>query len=136
MKKYRRVMFHDTENWCKVWIRTDSWFQRWHKEFGEFSPNHSKVQKFLFDELFLSKVYEVWAKKYRGIIFHDTEQRCKVWINPDLVVSKMTWGIGWTFIRALKSEELHIDQGRIQRFWKGRRGYSMSVAMVSRRRKF
>ena len=136
MKKYRRVMFHDTENWCKVWIRTDSWFQRWHKEFGEFSPNHSKVQKFLFDGLFLSKVYEVWAKKYRGIIFHDTEQWCKVWINPDLVVSKMARGIGWTFIRALKSEELHSDQGRIQRFWKGGRGYSMSVAMVSRRRKF
>ena len=39
------------------------WFQIWHEEFGEFSPNHSKVQKFHFDGLFLSKVYEVWAKK-------------------------------------------------------------------------
>ena len=47
--------------------------------------------------------YEVWAKTYRGVIFHDTEQWCKSWINPDLVVSKMTWGIGWTFNRALKS---------------------------------
>ena len=63
MKKYRRVMFHDTEEWCKVWRKTDSWFQKWHEEFGEFSPNHSKVQKFHFDGLFLSKVYEVWAKK-------------------------------------------------------------------------
>ena len=25
------------------------------------------------------------------------------WINSGLVVSKMTWGIGWIFIRALKS---------------------------------
>ena len=36
MKKYRRVMSHDTEEWCKVWRKTDSWFQKWHEEFGEF----------------------------------------------------------------------------------------------------
>ena len=28
------------------------------KEFGEFSLNYSKVQKFYFDRPFLSKVYE------------------------------------------------------------------------------
>ena len=39
------------------------WFQIWHVEFGDFSSNHSKVQKFLFNRLFLSKVYEVWPKK-------------------------------------------------------------------------
>ena len=67
-------MFHGTEEWCKVWRKTDSWFQKWHEEFGEFSPNHSKVWKFYFDGLFLSKGYEVWAKKeYRGVIFHDAE---------------------------------------------------------------
>ena len=69
-----------------------------------FSTNHSKVQKFYFDGLFLSKVFEVWdKKKYRGVIFHDTEKWCKIWINPYLVVLKMAWGIGWTFIRAHKS---------------------------------
>ena len=68
------------------------------------SPKQSKVRKFHFDGLFLSKVCEVWAKeKYRGVIFHDTEHWCKIWINPDLVVSKMAWGIGWNFITALKS---------------------------------
>ena len=39
-------------------------------------------------------------KKYRGVIFHDTGQWCKIWINPELAVSKMAWGIGRTFIRA------------------------------------
>ena len=39
------------------------WFQIWHVKFGDFSFNHSKVQKFLFNRLFLSKVYEVWPKK-------------------------------------------------------------------------
>ena len=67
-------------------------------KFCKVSPNHSKVQKFHFDRLFLSKVFEVWAKK----IFHVTEQWCKIWINPELLFSKMIWGIGWTFIRALK----------------------------------
>ena len=27
MKKNRRVMSYDTEKWCKVWRKTESWFQ-------------------------------------------------------------------------------------------------------------
>ena len=50
-------------------------------EFFQFSFNHSKVQKFHFDGLLLSKLYEVWAKKYRGVIFHDTKQWGKVLIK-------------------------------------------------------
>ena len=103
LKMYRRVISHDTEEWCKVKRKTDSWFQVWHEEFCEFSPDHSKVQKFHFDGPFLSKVYEVWAKKYRGVTFYDTKQWWKIWINFDSVVWKIAWGIGWTFIRALKS---------------------------------
>ena len=72
-------------------------------ELREFSPNNSKVQKFHFDGLFLSKVYEVWAKKIQRSYLYGTEQWCKIWIKPDLVVSKMVWGTGWTFIRAPKS---------------------------------
>ena len=49
-------------------------------------------------------------KKYRGIIFHEIEEWCKIWINSELVVSKMSWGIGWTFIRPLKSEKLCFDE--------------------------
>ena len=79
------------------------WFQIWHREFGEFSPNHWKVQKFHFHGLFLSKHMKFELKKYRGVIFKNTEQWYKVWMNPDLVVSKMAWRFGWTFIRAPKS---------------------------------
>ena len=63
-----------------------------------FSPNNSKVWKLLFVQSI-----KVWAIKYRGVIFGDTEQWCKIWINLDLVVSKLTWGIRWTFIKALKN---------------------------------
>ena len=41
------------------------WIQIWHVEFGGFSSNHSKVQKFHLNELLLSKVYVVWAWKLR-----------------------------------------------------------------------
>ena len=47
--------------------KTDLWFQIWHEKFGEFSPNHSKVQKLLSNVLFLSKVCKVWAKKMQRI---------------------------------------------------------------------
>ena len=61
--KYRRIISHDTEEWWKVFKKTDLWFQIWHEKFGEFSPNHSKVWKFYFDGLFLSEVCKIWAKK-------------------------------------------------------------------------
>ena len=43
LKKYRGVIFHDTEEWCKTWRKTDLWFKKWHEEFGKFSPEHLKV---------------------------------------------------------------------------------------------
>ena len=88
----------DTEKWCKVLRQPDFWFQIWHKEFDAFSPNHSKIWKFHFNGHITFEL-----KKYRGVIFHDTEQWCKIWINPDLMASEMVWRNGWTFIRALKS---------------------------------
>ena len=59
--------------------KTDLWFQIWHEEIREFSPSHSKVRKFHSNGLFLSKVYEDWAKKKRGVTSHGTEQWCKIW---------------------------------------------------------
>ena len=56
-------------------------------------------------ESFCPKYMRLELKKYRRVIFHDTEQWCKIGINPDLVVSKMARGIGWTFIRAPKSQK-------------------------------
>ena len=30
LKKCRRVMFHNTEDWCKIWGKTDLKFQKQH----------------------------------------------------------------------------------------------------------
>ena len=34
-KKYRGVICHNTEEWCKIWGETDFCFEKWHEEFGE-----------------------------------------------------------------------------------------------------
>ena len=63
LKKYRGVMSHVTEAWCKIWRKTGMLFQKW-QEFGEFWPNHSKASKICFlIGSFLYKVYNVWLEK-------------------------------------------------------------------------
>ena len=68
-----------------------------------FDPTNQKSENLFSMVTFCPKYTKFEQQKYRRVIFHDTERWCKVWINPDLVVSKMVWGIGWTFIRAFKS---------------------------------
>ena len=56
-------MCHDTKEWRKIWRKNELWFQKWHKEFGELSPENSKTLKIrtLIDKE--SKEYNVLAKK-------------------------------------------------------------------------
>ena len=72
------------------------------KSDAKFHPTTQKFKNSTSMDYFCLKYTRFELKKCR-VIFHDTEQWCKIWINPDLVVSKMAWGIGWTFIRAPKS---------------------------------
>ena len=41
LKNYRGVMFDGTEDWCKIWNKTDLCFLKWHEEFGKFSLSNS-----------------------------------------------------------------------------------------------
>ena len=75
LKKYRRIIFHETEEGYKIWRRVDLLFQNWHNEFDKIWPEHSKVSKIVI------LMGSLWAKytlfeleKYRGVIFHDTEE--------------------------------------------------------------
>ena len=45
LNKYSAVIFHDTEESCKIWRKTDLWFGKWHEEFDKFSSEHLKVSK-------------------------------------------------------------------------------------------
>ena len=35
LKKYSGIIFHDTEQWCKIWRKTNVWFGKWHEKFGK-----------------------------------------------------------------------------------------------------
>ena len=83
LKKYRGVVSHDTEDWCKIWRKTDLLFQNW-QEFGEFLSEHSKVSKICTLIGSLHEKYVMFdLKKYRGVIFHDTREWCKIWRKTD-----------------------------------------------------
>ena len=56
-----------------------------------FHPTTQKSENFFPMGSFRPKYTRFELQKYIGVIFHDIEQWCKIWINPDLVVSKMAW---------------------------------------------
>ena len=45
LKKYRGVIFHNTEEWCKIWSKTDLRFKKWHEEYDKLPPEDFKVSK-------------------------------------------------------------------------------------------
>ena len=49
LQEYRGVIFHDTEELCKFWRKTDQWFEKRHEKFGKFSAEHLKCQNWNFD---------------------------------------------------------------------------------------
>ena len=69
LKKYRGVIFHDTEKWCEIWRKADMWFGKWPEEFDKFSPELSEVSKLgLWWDLFMQ------SRKCVGLKF--TEELC------------------------------------------------------------
>ena len=55
LKKCRGVMSHDTEEWSKIWRKTDLWFGKSHEEFFKFPPEHLKVWKLTILDLLWMK---------------------------------------------------------------------------------
>ena len=80
-KKYRGVMCHNTEEWCKIWKVTELYFKKWHEKFSEFWPNTWKSENLHFDAHLLSIPYKFTAKKNRRFISHDTEGWSEIWID-------------------------------------------------------
>ena len=84
LKKYRGVIFQETEEGYTIWGRIDSPCQNWHKEFDKFWPEGSKVSKIfpLMGSLW-AKLILFELKKYRGVIFHENEEGYKIWREID-----------------------------------------------------
>ena len=73
---------------CKIWRKANLLFQKW-QEFDKFWSKRSKVSKIctLIDP-FRAKYTTFDLKKYRGVIFHDIEESCKIWKETDLPLGK------------------------------------------------
>ena len=69
LKKYRGVIFHDTEEWCKIWRKTDLLLGKWHEEFGKFSPEHLKVSK-------LGLWWDPFVQRRKGMTLKFAEKLC------------------------------------------------------------
>ena len=83
LKKYRGVIFHDTEEWCKIWKKTDLWFWKWHEEFGKFSPEHEKVSK-------LGLWWDPFVQSRKRMSLKFTEELCVMTVKNDTKI-KSNW---------------------------------------------
>ena len=54
-KKVQRNIFHDTEESCKIWRKTELRFGKWHEEFSKFSSELENLKIGIFMWSFCSK---------------------------------------------------------------------------------
>ena len=50
-------MFAGTEDWCKIWRKTDLYFPKWHDKFGKLSQAENS------DFILESKMMELYQNK-------------------------------------------------------------------------
>ena len=103
LKKYRGVISHDIEEWCKIWRKTDLLLGKWHEEFGKFSPEYSKVSK-------LELWWDPFAQSRNFMTLKFTEELSVMKMKNDtklkrnwLVVLKLTRGTSQILTRAPES---------------------------------
>ena len=64
-------------------------FQNWHEEFDKFWLEHLEPSKiFTLMGSFWKKYVLFELKMYRGVVFHDTKEWCKIWRKADLWFGK------------------------------------------------
>ena len=84
LKKYRGVIFHYTEESCKIWRKADLWYGKWQEEFGKFSSGHLKVSKLVFSWDPFVQSRKCMSLKLREEVCYDNEEWYKIWNRIDL----------------------------------------------------
>ena len=69
LQKYREVIFHNTEELCKFWRRTNKWFEKRHSKYGKFLPEHLKL-------LELELWWDPFVQSRKGMTLKFTEELC------------------------------------------------------------
>ena len=82
---YRGLMCNDTEELWIIWRWIDFLFQNWHKEFDGLWVELSKFSNiYTLMGCFRPNYIIFELKKYRGFIFSDPGEWCKIWAKTDL----------------------------------------------------
>ena len=81
---------------------TDLWFGKWHEEFGEFSPEHSRVSKsgLWWDPFVQSR--KCISLKFTGVLCVMKMKMIQKLNRNWLIILKLTWGIWQILTWALK----------------------------------
>ena len=100
LKTYRGVMFHGTEEWHKIWRKTDMWFGKLYKKFRKFYQSTRKTQiRILMGSSYPKQKMNMLTEKlciWQQIMIKKMKRN---W----LVVSKLIWRMWQIFARALGS---------------------------------
>ena len=75
LKKCRRVISYHNEEWCKVYAKYD---RKYARNLVNFHLTTQKSENFTSMGSFYSKYLRFELKKYRRVIFYDTEHWCKI----------------------------------------------------------
>ena len=80
LKQYRRVIFHDTKLWCKVWINPDLKASKMAWRIGlTFIRALISLKHFTVMSAFLSKAHNMFQpENFREIMCHDTKGSRKI----------------------------------------------------------
>ena len=80
LKNYREVIFHEIKEGYKIGRGIELLFQNWQKEFDQCWLERLKVWKiFTLMAFFWAKYILFELKKYKKVIFHETEEGYKIW---------------------------------------------------------
>ena len=102
MKKYRRVMFHDTEECPKFEEKPTLGSKNDMRNLVNFNVMN-KSESLLFDVLLSSLAYEVSAKKIQKNYLSWHWKKMQTFKKNWLFVWEMTWEIWWTLTRVVES---------------------------------
>ena len=76
LKKYGGFMSHETEDWCKIWRKTDLWFRKRHDEFSKFLLEHLKLSK-------LGIWWDLYIQGRKCMSLKFTEELCFMTLKND-----------------------------------------------------
>ena len=84
LQKYRGIIFHNTEELCKFWRKTDLCVESRLEKFGKFSLEHLKVSK-------LGLWWDSFVQSRKGMTLEFAEELCVMTMKNNAKYLKRNW---------------------------------------------